>query len=324
VRDGRTTVGDKERYIKAMASYDESICTLEDAFELQVWDIAYSKLELDIKEAFWTDHFDADNPLVGLNYYRGPPSWGYSRVGGTYITKADLIDGVLQGLDYKGFKEDQRFRKSTSMIREYIQKHIRDEDGNIVKGLREARIVLIKPYLKNAISEGLDREGILDHLRAHGITMIDVMYTESIARRYWGLNYFIKKCFDGKTYDKCREEFYVKPMVERLQNEGILIPGIGDQQVRVEDFPELINTIRNTDIKLGMEGLGLIERLILNGIRGRELSKALGLWRDGDSQTVKYRADNAVTIYLRHRWGVDNENALIDLILSSHLGLDDI
>ncbi len=49
--DGRVTVGRNERFLKMMASYDENIISLDDAFELQIYDIAYSQLELDIKEA---------------------------------------------------------------------------------------------------------------------------------------------------------------------------------------------------------------------------------------------------------------------------------
>lgn len=188
LRDGKSTIGNNDRYISTMASYDSSICSIEDAFRLQVWDVCYDQLELDLKEAFWTDHFDSDNPEVGLNYFRGPPKWAYSRSGGTYITRGDLRQGILEGLNYKEFLTDHRFMRSVTSIRNYIQKHIRDEDGNVVIGVLNARVALIKPYLKEAISSGLNRIGVLDHLIAHGVTLIDKVYGDKLL----GLKYYIK------------------------------------------------------------------------------------------------------------------------------------
>ncbi len=276
-----------------MASYDPSICSIEDAFRLQVWDIAYDQLELDLKGGFWTDHFDSDNPIVRLNYFRGPPQWSYSRRGGTYITKSDFVQGILKGLDYKEFKEDPRYKKSETSIRTYIQKHIRDENGNVVKGVRSARIALIKPYLLEAISAGMDEDGIQNFLHAHGIILVDQKYQKFAD----GLKYYLEKAFDGWDFKKCREEFYIKPEMERLLAEGFFIPGIGTEEILPSDFSDLLDRIyrknvQKTHLGTPSTGLGLVEKLMLNGITGIELTKVLGLWRDGDNAGTRLKARN--------------------------------
>ena len=320
--DGKYTLGDDDRYYRAMISYDESIVKLDDAFVVQLWDVAYSQLELDIKEAFWTDQFDSDNPEVGLNYFRGPPRWGYSREGGTFITKSDLVQGILEGLKYKGFERDQRYHGlKTSTIRTYISKYIRDDQGNVVKGLAEARIVLIKPFLLEAITAGLDKEGIENHLQAHGVTIIDQNYASFSA----GLKYFLDKAFNGWDFEKCREEFFIKPEMARLLAQGYFIPGIGTEEILPSDFSDLLNRIVRRTLTLGTPttGLGLIERLMLNGVRRNELTKVLGLWKDGDDAATRLIARSRMRRYFTHRWNLNSENEVLAFITTRYLLRDD-
>ncbi len=324
--DGKVYVGEDERFIKMMASYDESIISLDDAFELQIYDIAYSQLELNIKEAVWTDHFDSDNPEVGFNYYRDPPAWGYSREGGTYITKSDLVQGVFDGLSYRGFTDDPRFYgRKRSTIRNYIQKYIKDDQGNIVKGLIQGRIVLIKPYLLEAISAGMDEDGIANLLHANGIILVDQKYQKFAD----GLKYYLEKAFNGWDYKKCREEFYIKPEMERLLAEGYFIPGIGAEEILPSDFSDLLDrirwkTVQKTRLGTPASDLGLIEKLMLNGIKGNELTKVLGLWRDGDNAGAKLKARDRLRSYFRHRWNIQNPTeAKVLTFLVTHYLLDE-
>lgn len=67
--------------------------------------------------------------------------------------------------------------------------------------------------------------------------------------------------------------------------------------------------------------LGLIEHLELRGISGIELTKALGLWHDGDSAKDREQLTAMINIYIRHRWNLRSESELKEfLILLSILG----
>jgi len=276
-----------------------------------------------IKEALWTDHFDSDNPEIGFNYYRGPPAWGWTREGGSYITKSDLVQGILEGLSYEEMAADNRFNKKTSQMRNYIQKYIKDDQGNVVKGIEKARIVLIKPYLMDAITEGLDVDGVIDYLNAHGVTLIDKLHKDKNA----GLNKYLKENF-GWTFTKCREEWFIKPEMERLLAEGYFIPGLGTEEILPSDFSDLLDRIyrrpvRTTHLGTPTIGLGLIEKLMLNGIRGTELTKVLGLSREGDNQAARNKAQSNMRSYFRHRWNIALENDVYTFLVTHFLLGDD-
>jgi hypothetical protein len=251
---------------------------------------------------------DSDNPEVGLNYYRGPPQWQWvrSQGGQKVITREMLIDLLLSDSSYDDFKSNpitKDLPNSETTVRTLIEKYIFDERGNPVLGIRQAKIELVRSLLKEAISKGLDRDGVLEYFSDHGATILQKRSLSD--RRYAGIDTFCKQSLK-KSFDKSREEFYIQPLIYSLVRRGAYIPGLGSQRVNIENFPDLIDDLRRTKHRIGSgNDLGLIEILMVEGVQGRELTKALGLWQDGDSETVKQRADNDLMIYIRHRWGFD-------------------
>ncbi len=164
-----------------------------------------------------------------------------------FVINVLVLNKVLDGLDYRGFKT--KHNRGETMIRNYIQKYLREKivvngrkEYQIVKGIRKAREVLIKPYLKEAIELGLDRDGVLNYLIAHDVFIIRELYSGG-DRPYAGLNYFSKKCFEGKNFDILRKELFIDPLIRRLEDEGVMIPGIGDQQINKEELLQLLDKV---------------------------------------------------------------------------------
>ncbi len=233
---------------------------------------------------------------------------------------------MFDGLSYKGFENDPRYHgRKQSSIRNYIQKYIKDDQGNIIKGLQQARIVLIKPYLLEAICAGMEEDRIANFLHAHGIILVDQKYQKFTD----GLKYYLEKAFDGWDFKKCREEFYIKPEMERLLAEGFFIPGIGTEEILPSDFSDLLDRIyrknvQKTHLGTPSTGLGLIEKLMLNGITGIELTKVLGLWRDGDNAGTRLKARTRLRCYFSHSWNIkDPTIPRIITFLVTHYLLDE-
>lgn len=113
-------------------------------------------------------------------------------------------------------------------------------------------------------------------------------------------------------------------LVSMLENElicKILFRSI-EMRINVANFQELLDRIKKTDLTLGTPstGLGLIERLLLNGINDRQLSKVLGLWQEGDDKLAMDRATSAMTVYYRHRWNIEVEHKVVDFLVTQYVG----
>ncbi|KKM78741.1 hypothetical protein LCGC14_1356890 [marine sediment metagenome] len=58
---------------------------------------------------------------------------------------------------------------------------------------------------------------------------------------------------------------------------------------------------------------------MLTGVKGNELTKAIGLWRNGDNTYVKEKARGSLRSYFTHRWKIELESDVLTFLVTYYL-----
>lgn len=166
------------------------------------------------------------------------------------------------------------------------------------------------PKIYDSISSGLTLKETLNKLVEADIKFIETRVKKSAQNMI--MNERVTKRIWGKSFAQCRDDFFIKPLVEDFRSQGIdFILGEGTEKIDPQEILNLLDR-RLTEkfiIGGGTQELGLIERLALSGLKGySEISQALGilgLFQADDKRSESQKAHAAVMQYVMNRWGAD-------------------
>ena len=340
----RGDYGEAEFYHKTLAKHLQPgvKCDIKDAFDFEIIDLCYSQGELDLKETFWCDFYDSTNrEYGGLNYYRGPPFWGLETKA---LPREELLKNILQGYEYEDLQG--QFKRGETTIRKTLGRSIlailtkiptilkrsstflMNLEADILSraensaGVREAAFVLLSLELYDLIKKGCNAYEILDILKSKDINIIHKKYSQKSLRR--GLNYFCQKIWN-KNFDECREDFFIKPLIEKLKSEDLnFIFGEGVEKIDPAEIVYLLDRrlVERFVIGEGTEEWGIIEHLAISGLSYQEMAYALELCSKDDPLTLRRKMLGAVRYYAGHRWGqtFSSINDFVNFLKSKFLG----
>ncbi len=345
--------GKRNLFLPVIAKhFSKDATSVNDAFDFEVIDLCYSQKEMNLKETFYMDFYDTNNPdYGGLTYYRGPSAWGitYKQVG-----REELFNKILEGKEFKDLQQDfgvsettlrKRFGKyilpmlehipnniylSTSVLRRLNQLKIKFEQSSEgTLGINDAKFAIltlnVAPKLLNLIRSGFTLKASLDWLSQNNIKFIENRVSKNIQNSI--MNRVCRRIW-GKNYAQLRMELFIEPLVEDLRNQGIdFIIGEGTERIDPLELQDLLDRRVDEKIIIGenAQELGLIERLALSGLKGfTEIANALHILDSTTPQGTKRKAVQSVVNYVIYRWGAQyrNFNKFVEFLKTNFLGRD--
>ncbi|KKK83008.1 hypothetical protein LCGC14_2797680 [marine sediment metagenome] len=308
---------------------------------------------MDLKETFYMDFYDTNNPdYGGLNYYRGPSAWGITH---KQVGREELFNKILEGKELKDLQQDfdvsettlrKRFGKYIRPMLEHIPNDIQlpantirslnqlklkfDQSSEGTLGIRDAKfgilVLYIAPKLYNLIRSGFSLQASLDWLSQNNIKFIENRVSKNLQANT--MNQRVCRRIWGKNYAELRMEFFIEPLVEDLRNQGIyFIIGEGTERINPLEVQELLDRrlIDGFIIGENTQELGLIERLALSGLKGyTEIANALHIPDSMTPQGTRRKAHQSVMMYVMNRWGAQyrNFNTFVEFLKTNFLGRD--
>ena len=294
------------------------------------------------------DFYDSKNPdYGGLNYFRGPSTWGITT---KTIPKQELFEGLLEDKDFDvlGLEFDvgettlrKKFGGYIRPLLEHIPDNIQlpratiqnledlrikiSESSEGSLGIRDVKFALsvlyVAPILYNLIRGGFKSSKIVQHLVDQGITFLR-RESDSNTRR--AMNRICKDIWN-MDFDRCRKEFFIDPLFERLQEQGIdFIVGEGQEHIDPQELLDLLDRRPQEKIVIGggAQELGLIEHLALAGLGWTEMAKVLEVPDSTTIRGTRRRASESIRQYVKNRWGSEYGiiNAFVEFLRTNFLG----